>query len=481
MYDFTIIGGGVIGTLIARELSRYEGKVLLVDKENDLGNHATLANSAIIHSGHDPKPGTLKAKLAVEGNALYDQLAKDLDIPLLRTGAYVVAHDDEEINVLNDLIDRAKANSVNDYALLDGDTARKADPNISKTIKKVLSLPSTKVTYPWEIALAAMENALANGAEYRLNYEVKAITQTATHFILENQNGEKLTTHAIINAAGTFADLVAKMVESNVEYTITPRRGEYFVLDKQVKGFIKHILYPVPSNKGKGVLLVPQVHGNILLGPTSNFQDARETVGNHASDLEQIREDANRLADGIPYDLIIRTFAGLRATSTHDDFYIQASKTVKNFYHVAGIDSPGLTAAPAIARYVIDHLLQPKHTLTKKTHFNPIRKKPSVFHTLDKQSQHDLMKQNPLYGHIVCKCERISEAEIIDHINRPCGSSTIKGVKKRARAGSGLCQGGYCESDVLRIISEVKKIDKTRIDYYALNTPILREETKVKK
>jgi glycerol-3-phosphate dehydrogenase len=480
MYDFVVVGAGIIGTMIARELSRFEVKTLVIEKESDVANHQTIANSAIIHSGHDPEENSLKAKLCVLGNTLYDDLEHELNIPLLQTGALVIARTNEEVESLNMLYKRALKNGVKDVQILSKEELYKKETHLAEGILKALSLPTTKVTYPWEVAFAAMENAIMNGAKLSLNSEITKIEFVNHSYELTINHKRKIKTHAIINAAGVFADHVAKMIEPEVPYQITPRRGEYFVLDKKVKGFVQHVLYPIPSKKGKGVLLVPQVHGNILVGPTSELVDEKETLKTTKDGLNKIKEDASLLAKNIPFDQTIRTFAGIRATSTYKDFYIKHSSFAKNFFHVAGIDSPGLTAAPAIAKYVID-LIKNHIDLKPKEFFNPIRAKKSPFFTLDSNTQKMLFEKDKRYGRLICKCEKVTEMEIVEAIHGPLGNDTIKGLKKRIRAGSGLCQGGYCESEILKIIARETKKPLNKINYYHPNTPILKQETKVNK
>lgn len=479
MYDYVIIGAGIVGTNIARELSKFKAKILVLEKENDAANHQTVANSAIIHSGHDPKENTLKAKLCVEGNELYEVLEKELNIPILRTGAFVVAHNEEEESMLDSLYERAKRNGVKELQFHDISEAKKMEPNLADDITKVLSLPSTRVTYPWEVAFACLENAIHNGVIFRKNSKVTHITKTESIFSVEINDNEIIETKSIISAAGVFSDQVAYLLEKNVPYQIFPRKGEYFVLDRKAKGFINHVIYPLPTKKGKGVLIIPQVHGNILLGPTSNLQDEKDLLSNTREGLNQIKEDIQSLAKNVPLNLIIRTFAGIRASSSFEDFYIQESKEFANFFHVAGIDSPGLTAAPAIAKYLVDILVE-QHHLKKNDCFDPIRPKKTVFYKLDFEQQQALIKKEPRYGNLVCKCEKITEAEIIDAIHGPLGNDTIKGIKKRARAGSGLCQGGYCEESILKIIARETNQPINKINYYGLDTPILVQETKVK-
>ncbi len=481
MYDYVIIGAGIIGSFIARELSAYNLKVLVLEKENDVANVQTLANSAILHSGHNPEPGSLKARLNIEGNHMYDQLENVLDIPILRTGAYVIAHNEAEEKQLLDLAETARANRVPEFAILDYQEAVKTEPNLAKTVTKVLSLPTTKVTYPWEVAFACMENAILNGVEFRKNAMVTKITKEKDIFKVFINNETSVETKYVINAAGVASDDIAGMLEKNVTFRITPRHGEYYVLDKRIKGFVNHVLYPLPTELGKGVLLTPQVHGEILVGPDSKFIENKHKTETTPEGLAYVREHAQALADNIPFHQIIRSFAGIRATSTREDFVIEESHEVAGLYHVAGIDSPGLTAAPAIAKYLLEEVMDVKKNYPPNPNFNPYRKKPRKFNTLPFETQQALIKKDPLFANIICKCERITEREIIDAIHGPLGSQTIKGIKKRTRAGAGLCQGGYCEEKVFKLIT--RETDKTGLEvaYDRPGSRLFVSETKVKK
>jgi glycerol-3-phosphate dehydrogenase len=355
--------------------------------------------------------------------------------------------------------------------------AKKIEPNLSSNIKKVLSLPTTKVCFPWEAAFFALENAIKNGVELYRNTEVKKITFLDNHFKIETTTDKTYLSKYVINAAGVYSDHIARLINPNIDFQIKPRKGEYYVLDKSVKGFINHVLYPMPSKKGKGVLVTPQVHGNILLGPTSDWVDDKDDLSTSASGLNYIKTHVKDLAENIPYHLIIRQFAGVRSTSTYEDFYIKEDDSIKGFYHIAGIDSPGITAAPAIAKYLVDEII--KIDLPVKPNYNPNLQKKIVYKDLTDKEKKQLHQEKPLYGRIICKCEDITEQEIIDAIHGPLGSDTIKGIKKRARAGSGLCQGGYCESLVLRIIARETQKPLHEVDYDQKNTPILDKESKV--
>ena len=478
IYDYVIIGSGIIGASIARELSRYKISILVLEKENDAVNGQTIANSAIIHSGHDPKENTLKARLCVEGNKMYDDLEKELSIPILRTGGFVVARGKDEEILLEQLYQRAINNKVLDLSILSFDEGKKLEPHLTKEATKILSLPSTKVTYPWEVALACLENAIQNGAYFQKNSEVTGITKTREGFLLQINFKDSILTRHVINAAGVFADQIAYMIEKDVKYQITPRKGEYLVLDRKAKSLYNHVLYALPTSQGKGVLVVPQVHGNVLIGPTSSLLDDKNLVSNTTLGIQQIQADVKRLVDYVPYDLNIRTFAGIRATSSFDDFYIHESHEIKGFYHVAGIDSPGLTAAPAIAKYLVQEIITEK--LIAKENFNPIRIKKKPYYKMSDIEKRDAIQENKAYGNIICKCEKITEAEIVDAIHSQVGNDTLKGIKKRARAGSGLCQGGYCEGLVLKIIARETNQPLNKINYYSKNTSILVKDSKVK-
>lgn len=475
MHDVVIIGAGITGSAIARELSKYDMSVLVLEKENDVGSGATMANSAIIHSGHDPKPGTLKAQLNVLGNALYDDLENELNIPLLRTGAYLVAHGAEEEKTLETLKSRAAENGVEalDVPL---DEAFQKEPRLSKTITKVVSLPSTKVTFPWEVALALMENAIVNGVQLEKNQTIKSISKQADGFIITTQK-DAFKAKYIINAAGVYAEKIAAMIESSVPYVTQPRKGEYFVIDRRAKGYMNHVIYPVPTEKGKGVLITPQVHGEILVGPTSEITERLDATNTTPEGLAWVRREAIKIADNIPYHQTIRTFAGLRPSIKDYDFYIQESKEAEGFFHVAGIDSPGLTAAPAIGQYVTGLLLA-KERFNKKTDFDPRREKIIPYRTMADEVKKQAFKDDARYGKLVCKCERVTEGDVVRAIHRPVPADSVKAVKKRTRAGAGICQGGYCEHNVIAIIARELSIPKTSVNYYNPNTEILIGESK---
>jgi glycerol-3-phosphate dehydrogenase len=475
MYDVIIIGSGISGATIARELSKYQLKVAILEKELDVAMEATMANSAIIHSGHDPLPGTLKARFNVEGNRMYRRMSEELDIPYLATGGMVIATSKEEEKTLDILFERAKKNGLreNEIRLLTREEIESREPNISNFVTKGLDLPTTAVTFPWEAAIANIENAMDNGVQLFVNTKVEDIKKE-NHFIIETPNG-LFEAKVVINATGVYAGLVHSLFKP-AYFHITPRRGEYYVLDKNVYE-INSVIYPVPTEKGKGVIITPQYHGNVLLGPTSEYVGIEDMTKTTVQGLEYVKKMANRSVKNIPYDKVIRSFAGGRATSNIHDFIIE-DVDYTGFIDVAGIESPGLTAAPAIAKYVVETLVSEHLVLNQKATYNPYRKKVIRLNELNDEEKNKLVQKNPTYGRIICRCEQITEGEIIDSINRNCGARSIVGVKNRVRAGAGRCQGGFCQPEVIRILSEQLHLDKKAINYRNANSQILKARTK---
>lgn len=475
MIDYLIIGGGIIGTNIARELSKYDVKTLLLEKENDIANHQTLANSAIVHSCHDLNTSTLKGRLCIEGNKLYDNLKQELNIPLVNFGALVAATSEEEIKVLKTIEQQTINNGFVNSKILSFNEAKKIEPNLSDSVLEALHLPHVKVTYPWEVAFLCLENAINNGVSYEKNAKVTNINVKDNYYEVEINNKTFIKTKNIINSAGIFSKEILKMLNEDIGYETIPRKGEYFVLDKNVSNYVKHVIYPIPTKTSKGVLVVPQIHGNILVGPSNRVQKSLTNTSTSKEALNEIEQLSHKLIKDLPFHKTIRTFAGIRSSSTYSDFYIKESLIHKNIYHLFGMDSPGLTAAPAIARYLVEDVI--KINAPKNPNFNPNLEKKTLFHKKDRETQLQLLKIKPLYGKIVCKCEKITKQEIIDALEDKIPSNTIKGIKKRVRAGSGTCQGGYCENEVLKIIAKHEQKSLDEINYYELNTPILVKDS----
>ena len=466
-YDVIIIGAGVIGSAIARKLSQYQLKILVLEKENDVCEGTTCANSAIVHSGYDPEPNTLKAKLNVSGNKMYDQLCDELDVQFRRNGSITLANDDEEIAVLEMLYERGKQNGV-EVHLLERDELIKIEPNITKKVKKGLFAPSAGIINPFELNVALMENAIDNGVELSLKNEVKNI-QKVDNTYLVSTNIASYQTNYVINASGVYADIINGFVNEQY-FTIMPRKGEYYLLDHFDDNFIKHTLFNVPSSKGKGVIVAPTTSYNYIVGPSSDFIDTRDDVSTTLTSLIEIKEKAKDLVDYIDYSKQIREFSGIRSVSSTNDFVIDSP--VKGFINVAGIQSPGLTAAPAIAE-MVSEMIENKEL---KENYNPRRRPVIRMKNLSIDEKNEVIKKDNRYGKIICRCENISEGEIVDCINRSCGAKTIKGVKKRVRAGFGKCQGGFCEGEVLKILVRELGMNPNEIEYAKINSKILIHE-----
>ena len=474
MYDAVIIGAGITGTMLAKDLSRYQLKVALLDKENDIANGATMANSAIVHTGYDPEDGTLKAKLNVAGCRLYEQLCKDLGCMYQTVGAWIAAVGEDEEAKLDILADRAERRDI-PYEWLSGDEARLQEPNLNEHVTKVLSFPTTAIIYPWEVAIACAETAVNNGTELHLNTEVTAITETKDGYTVHTPNGD-FETKTVIDAAGIGADQIAHMVMKDPGFVIKPRKGEYFVLDHDAK-FVNHIIFPVPSDKGKGVLAVPTVHGNTLLGPNSDYVQGTVDTGSTVQGLDYVRSNISKTMKNVPFYRTIRTFAGLRPSSSSSDFIIEEAPGHPGFILAASIESPGLASAPAVSLYIID-LLKKTLTFTEDPDAVMTRRAPVVLKELSAEERNELIRQNPKYGRIVCRCEQVSEGEIIDCLQGPCGARSIKGVKKRVRPGMGRCQGGFCEPLVLEILARELHKDPQEIVLDGLKSNILEEENR---
>ena len=449
MLDILIVGAGITGSFLAHDLSKYNLKIMLVDKENDLANGTTMANSAIIHTGYDPEDNTLKAQLNVKGARMYESICKHFDISYKKCGSLLVACSDEEIETLNVLKDRAIRRDVK-QRYLTRDELISMEPNLSDNVLCGLEFPDTAIIYPWECAIALVEEAMLNGLELRLNEEVSNIKYGKDHFVVNTSKGS-YETKMVINAAGCGAEKIAKMFEES-PYHINVRRGEYYVLSKMARNYAKHIIFPTPSSLGKGVLVVPTVHNNILLGPNSEHIED-EDLSVTSNGIHYVSSQLAKTVKNVPYNEIIRSYAGLRASGNHGDFYIKSSVNNPNFIHVACIDSPGLASSPAISEYVIDNLIKNQFDLeVKETYVS--RKAPLVMAKLSNEEKALAIKENPLYAKTICKCENISYGEIVDAIHSICPARTIKAIKKRVRPGMGRCQGGFCEVEVAKILAK---------------------------
>lgn len=459
IHDVLIIGAGVTGTMIARELSKYKLDTIIIDKSNDAGNMTSSANSAIIHSGYDPEPGTNKAKFNVLGNKMYPQIVKDLDVEYIPCGSLTVALEEEQLETLKMLQERSRVNGV-PVELLNKEEVLKLEPNINPEVKGALYAPTAGVIDPFNLVVHAMENAIDNGVTFLRNHEVKNIKKENDYFVV-NTNKEDLYARIVINAAGVKADKIASMIEE-IDWAITPRKGEYYLLDHYKAGLVNRTIFPLPSKKGKGILVSITSSGNYIVGPSSELADP-DDLSTDAPTLANIKASASLMVPSIPFKETIRVFSGLRATCTRHDFIVEPSKTERNFINVAGIESPGFVSAPAIAEYVVNELIKPVMKLENNPNFNPKVKPYHRMHYLSEEAQIQTIKENSDFGEIICNCEHISLGEIKEALSRSCPPVSIKGVKRRTRAGFGKCQGGFCQPKILLLLAKHYGVSPTEI------------------
>lgn len=475
IYDICIIGAGVTGSLIARELSKYHIKVCLIDKESDVAMGTSKANSAIVHAGYDAKPGSLKARLNVRGNEMMGDITEKLYVPFKRIGSFVLAFDEDDMEQINTLYDYGIQNKVPHMKILNKEEILKMEPNISDKVIGALYAPTAGIVCPYELTLAAAENAVDNGVQLILDCAVNDIEKTEENFILDTTQG-KINSRYIINAAGLYSDTISAMV-GDESFEINPRKGEYLLLDKRQGDVVNKVIFQPPTVLGKGILVTPTVDGNLLLGPTAENIMDKEDIATSSIGLNKVIEGATKSIPTVNTRDVITSFAGLRASSNIGDFIIEESSKVKGFVNVAGIESPGLSAAPAVSEYVIGILKSMDIELVEKDEHIP-RKPVYRFREMDEQDRVELIKLNPLYGNIICRCETITEGEIVDCIHRSIGASNLDAVKRRTRAGMGRCQGGFCTPRVVDIIARELNISKEEVTKMGGRSKVLVGKTK---
>jgi len=477
MYDIVIIGAGVAGSFVARELVKYELKILLLDKDNDVGNETTSANSAIIHAGYDPEHGMLKEKFNVKGNSMYDQICEELDVPFKRCGSLVIGFNEIDRKKITELYENGVKNNVPGMRIIEKEELLQMEPNINQEVICALLAPSAGIISPWELTIALAESAVDNGVELKLETKVEDIKKVDFGFVVITDKGE-FETKYVINCAGIYADKINNMV-AEPAFEIHPRRGNYYVIDNEIKDVVNHVIFQCPTKEGKGVLVTPTVYGNFMVGPDSQQVEDKEGNATDAKELEYVREASKLTTKVIPFSKIIRVFAGLRASSTTtDDFIVGEAKGVKGFINIAAFDSPGLSSIPAVAEVVVGLVKELTGGLNVRKDFNPIRRKVVRFNERTDEEKSQLMIENPAYGNIICRCEIVTEAEIVDCIHRSVGARSVKGVKKRCRPGAGRCQGGFCGPRVLEILARELGIDSLKVPYDGSKSYILSKQTK---
>ena len=460
MYDVIIIGAGVTGCAVARYLSRYQGSALVLERAEDVCCGTSKANSAIIHAGFDAAHGSLMAKMNVQGNRMVPGLAKELDFPFRMNGSLVVCMSEEDMPRLRALYENGVKNGVEGLEIVDAQRLHELEPNVSKNAVAALWAPTGGIVCPFNMTIALAENANANGVDFRFNTKVTGFTRGEEGWTVHTEQGD-FQTRYVVNAAGVSADVLHNMVSAR-KLHITPRRGDYCLLDRQVGGFVSHTVFQLPGKLGKGVLVSPTVHGNIIVGPTAIDIEDRDGTNTTAAGLEELIAKAGISVDNLPIRQTITSFAGLRAHEDHHEFVIGEAEDAPGFVDCAGIESPGLTSAPAIGLTVAE-LLREKLGLREKEDFIATRKGLLDPKSLTWDAYQALIRENPAYGQIICRCEQVTEGEIIDAIRRPLGARSLDGVKRRTRAGMGRCQAGFCSPRVMEILARELGVSQAEI------------------
>lgn len=461
MYDVIIIGAGVSGAACARELSRYQAKVCVLEKEEDVCCGTSKANSAIVHAGYDAEEGSLMAELNVEGNQMMEALSQELDFPFKRDGSFVVCLSEEDLPNLQELYERGVKNSVPGLEIItDRKRIHEMEPNLTEDVTAVLYAPTGGIVCPFNLNIALAENAYTNGVEFQFNTEVEEIGPMEGGWTLKTSQGVYETRY-VVNAAGVYADRFHNMVSAS-KIHIAPRRGDYCLLDKGTGTHVSRTIFALPNKYGKGVLITPTVHGNLLVGPTAIDIVDKEATATTLEGLDELVAKADMNVRNLPMRQVITSFAGLRAHEDHHEFIIEELADAPGFVDCAGIESPGLTSSPAIGKRVAE-ILHEKLDLQPNPEFNGTRKGVLNPETLSKVEWMELIRREPAYGNIICRCEMVTEGEILDAIRRPLGARSLDGVKRRTRAGMGRCQAGFCSPRTMEILNRECGIPMTEI------------------
>ncbi len=474
MYDVAIIGAGVVGCALAYTLSSFDLSVALIEKENDVAMGASRANTAIIHAGFDPAPGTLMGQLNVEGMRRCYELCEELDVEHRRTGSLVIAFDEAQRQTLHVLYQHGIENGCQGLEILDGARTRQFEPNLSQEVIAALWAPEAGVINPWEFTLAMAEVAVRNGVVFMPNREVTGLAWQGDHYQVTFSLPEMVQARFVVNAAGVNSDRIHEMV-AGPSFQIVPTRGEYFLLDRAAGPLVHSIIFHSPTTQGKGVTVSPTIHDNFLIGPNSEILADRTDTGVTRSGLDHIRDMAVQMVPALDLRLNIRNYAGVRANSIEQDFFIGMSAL--NFLDLAAIKSPGLTCAPSIARLAADLLEEAGLPMRKKNLWEGGRR-VIRFKEIPEEERGQFVKDNPLYGRVICRCETITEGEIVEAMKREIPPVSIDGVKRRAGTGMGRCQGGFCGPRVLEILARESKRHPLTVEEDGTGSFILTAETK---
>ncbi|MGU9063757.1 FAD-dependent oxidoreductase [Clostridium perfringens] len=468
MRDIIVIGAGVVGCSIARELSKYNLDVLVVEKNSDVSEGISKGNSGIVHAGYNEKIGTLKAKLNIEGNKIFDDLSRDLQFPFKRNGAFILAFKDEEMKTLESLKENGEKLGVEGLEILTREEALNIEPNLNKEIVGVLNVKTSGIVSPYEMTIALAENAAENGVEFKLNSKVTNIEKISEGYKVTLNNKEVVSGKIIINASGLEGAFLNNLV-SMTKREINPVKGEYCLFDKVAGAMINKTLFQVPNKLSKGVLVTPTAEGNLLVGPNAVEGKTLETS---REGIDEILDKSKKSLEELPVARILNTFSGIRPKTKEGDFIIEEVEDAKNFINVIGIDSPGLTAAPAIGVYVVN-MIKEKLDLVEKKNFKKTREKIVRFAELSLEEKNKLIKEKPAYGHMVCKCEFVTEGEIVEAIHRPIKALTVDAIKRRTRASMGGCQGVGCTLPISKILSRELGIDISDINKNSEGSPVI--------
>ena len=474
MYDIAIIGAGVVGGMIARTLSAYNLRICILEKENDVAMGATKANSAIVHAGFDAKEGSLKAKLNVQGSKMMKKITEELGVKYKNNGSLVIGFNDEDRHAIEELLERGIKNGVEGLRILDISELVKLEPNVGDSVTVALYAPTGAIVCPYELTVAAIGNAMDNGVELKTNFNVCAVNELDCGYEIVSEN-DCVKTKYVINAAGVYSDRIAAMI-GDTSFCITPRKGEYILLDKECGDHVGKTIFRTPSKMGKGILISPTVDGNLLTGPTSVDIEDKNDNSTSSDGFSRIIQEANENIKGIPFGKTITSFCGLRATGDTGDFIINSPK--KGFVNVAGIESPGLSASPAIAIMVKDILAEQGVELTEKSDYNPLRKPMHRFRELSIEEKNKIIKQDKSFGKIICRCESVTEGEILEAIRTNPKPTDLDGVKRRTRAQMGRCQGGFCTPYIMKLLAEEMNIPYEDVKKCGGNATLITGKTK---
>lgn len=455
MYDIAVVGAGVVGALIARTISAYRVSLCILEERQDVALQASSANSAIIHAGFDAKEGTLKAKLNVRGTEMMEEVCRELGVRYRNNGSLVIAFNDADLAAIETLYRRGLTNGVKDLQILDQTKLRAIEPNISKNAVGALLAPTAGIVCPYGLTIAAVGNAMDNGADLRLNFKVSGMEDLGGYFRVRSATGESIEARYIINAAGLGADDVARLAGDS-SFEIHARRGEYILLDKECGGLISHTVFRTPSKMGKGILVTPTVDGNLLMGPTSLDISDKDDRSTTAEGLSTVMKEATENVEGLMLGKTITSFCGLRAVGSTGDFILNTPRP--RFINAAGIESPGLSSAPAIAEYVVGLLREAGCILEKKKKFNPYRAPMHAFREASIEEKNEIIRKDPAFGRVVCRCETVTEGEILQAIRQNPRPVDLDGVKRRTRAQMGRCQGGFCSPTIVELLAKERNI-----------------------